>query len=1084
MRALIKLFAIVIIALPGTIPVLAQYTGQQISGFVKDSNNAVIANATVTLRNPGTGQTRTATTNESGYYVIANIPIGNYEVSVEMAGFKKFSKSGVEVTVGSKPSVDAILEVGDARELVTVTADAATVESSTGEVGRLITGEQANNLQLNGRNFTQLLALVPGVSTNYRSPTDLLGGFGANQGQLNVNGGRRGAQSWNIDGADNKDNGGSGNNFVNINPDALAEFKVLTSNYSAEYGQSAGAVVNMALKSGTREFHGVGYEYLRNDAFDARAFNSLAKQKLRFNNFGGNIGGPIYIPGKFNQDRDKLFFFFATDFKRLRQVTPTTVLVPTLAQRNNLPAGFSPNAKRLIDIYPLPNYVGDGGNYQYGLSTPINVNQYITKIDYNMNSRHQFAVHYARDAFYALQNPSATAINLMIFDRDIPGENTSAKWTWIPSSTLVNTVQVVTSGNVVQQHNFRPNPLFINDVTRAANGVTYPMVFGVSNIIPTVNIGGGIATLNVRPIEFQNFNRVFQFKDDLSKIVGSHSLKFGAVFMRSRKNQDNQPNINGSFTFTSLTAALLGNFTTYNEGGRGREGWFRFSQFEAYGQDNWKINRRLSIDYGLRYYYMGPQYAALNNGTIFVPSLYDPARAPQVSRDSIGQIISAPGTYDPVNGLALAGSSFPDAAQGRIANLNDPLLKSLFRGLPDRLLNASNLIAPRFSFAFDLLGNQTTILRGGYGMTYERIQGNLIFGAINNPPFVRDVTLSGSGATTGPVAGNVENPGGGANRVLPQNVSTSFDPGLEIPTVQNWSLGVQRKITNDSTLDVSYVGSNGYHQTINLRLNQLRAGTLQANPGVTANALRPYRGYGDINQVVAGSTFNYHSLQVLFRKTIARSGIINVSYTWSKAIADVSDWNTIPVNSYDLSYDRGLTTYDRPHMFVASYVYPLPFWQRGGAWYKKALGGWELSGITTIQSGRPINITISQDLAGIGTSGSQRPNLIGNPNIPAGERTTARWFNTAAFALPAERTFGTLGFDAIRGPGYQNWDISLKKSIPIKERLKTEFRFEMYNALNHVNFWTVGNVVGSRTFGQVTQATDPRILQMALRIQF
>lgn len=1070
----------------------AQDASQQISGFVKDSSGAALAGATVTITQTAKRLERSTTTSDTGYFVIVNIPIGAYDVSVEMSGFKKFVQTGLEVTVGSKPAVDATLEVGGVEDVVTVTSDVANVESSNGEVGRLITGEQIGNLQLNGRNFTQLLALVPGVSTTYRSPTDLLGGFGSNQGTLNVNGGRRGAQSWNIDGADNKDNGGSGNNFVNINPDALAEFKVLTSNYSAEFGQSSGAVVNMVLKSGTQDFHGTAYEYLRNDALDARAYNTLVKQKLRYNNFGGSVGGPVYIPGKFNADKTKLFFFFSTDIKRLRQGAPTLWNVPTLAQRNGdfsalppaqwpvdpatgrafpngvIPASrISPNAKRLIDNYPAPNFGGSGGNYQFTPTNPIDVDQYIVKVDYVKSQKHQIAGHYARDQFYALQNTT----NLMTFDRSIPGENSSLKWTWIVNPTVVNTAQFVASGNSILQTNFTPNPLLADDTTRAGNGVTYPRIFGASDFIPSINIGG-FTGLGVRPIEFSNFNTVFQLKDDLSKIVRTHSLKFGALLMRSRKNQDNQPAINGTFNFDSLPLALLGNFNNYNEAGRGREGWFRFSQFEFYGLDNWKINRRLSAEFGVRYYVFGPQYSALNNATIFVPRLYNPAAAPQINA-STGQLIA--GTGDPVNGLALAGDSIPEAGQERIPNVNSPTIRSLFKGLPEKFLDNSHVFGPRVSFALDLLGDETTVVRGGYGMTYERIQGNYIFGAINNPPFVQDATVFG---------GNVENPTGGAQRVLPQNVNTSFAENLEIPTVQNFSLGIQRKISGDTIAEVSYVGSNGYHQTRSLRLNQLRVGTLQANPGVNANALRPYRGYADIIQLDAGSTFNYHSMQALFRKTFRGGGLVNLAYTWSKSIADVSDFNTIPVDSYNPTIDRGLATYDRPHIFVASYVYPLPFWLNGDRWYKKALGGWTFSGVTTAQSGRPLNITVNGDPAGIGTPGNQRPNLIGNPHLPADERTASRWFNTAAFAVPAAGTLGNLGFDALRGPGSQNWDMSFHKSFPIKERLQTEFRFEVFNVFNHLNYFNVGTTVGAANFGQVTQAADPRILQLAIRFEF
>ena len=265
---------------------LGQYTSQEISGFVKDSSGAVVPSAQVSVRHTATGQVRTARSNESGYYVVANLPIGEYEVSAEASGFKKFVKTNVVLTVNAKVAVEVTLEVGNVSESVTVTAEVLQVESSSGEIGRLVTGQQATRMQLNGRNFAQLLALLPGVSTTNRSSFDLFGGYGSNMSAQSVNGSRNYTFSWNIDGADNKDNGGGGNNFVNINPDAIAEFKILTSNYSAEYGQNAGAVINLAIKSGTQSFHGTAYEYVRNDAFDAYAFNALTKQKLRFNNFG------------------------------------------------------------------------------------------------------------------------------------------------------------------------------------------------------------------------------------------------------------------------------------------------------------------------------------------------------------------------------------------------------------------------------------------------------------------------------------------------------------------------------------------------------------------------------------------------------------------------------------------------------------------------------------------------------------------------------------------------------------------------------------------------------------------------------
>lgn len=1077
---------------------LAQYTSQQIGGFVRDPTGAIVPNAKVTVVNTGTGQARTSPVNESGYYVVPNISIGSYDVSAEAEGFKRYTRQNVMVTVGAKLDVDIQLEVGAVADSITVTADAAQVEASSGEVGRLVTGEQATKLQLNGRNFAQLLALLPGVSTTNRSSFDLFGGFGSNASAQNVNGGRNYTFSWNIDGADNKDNGGGGNNFVNINPDAIAEFKVLTTNYNAEYGQNAGAVINLALKSGTKEFHGTLYEFMRNDAFDAYAWNSRTKQKLRYNNFGWNLGGPITIPGKFNSDRDKLFFFGGMEWKRLRRGSPNFWNVPTMEARRGdfsaFPAAQQPrdpttgqpfpnaiipanrisrNGSRLVNLYPVPNFTGSGGNFTYFPPSPLDATQYIAKGDYLLNEKHTISVHYLRDLYYSLINTNQT----VTYDRTIPGTNASAKWTWIKSPTSVNTFQVTVTGNVIRQDNFQPNPVFLSDYSRAGNGINYPQIYGNEPSIPSFSISGFNA-LNTTPRNWNNFNRIFQFKDDFSKLIGNHNLKFGTLVMRSRKNQDNQPSINGTFNFSPghplhsgnpLADALLGNFNTYVEASSGREGWFRFTQAEFYAQDNWKVTRRLTIDIGARYMLMQPQYAQLQNAVVFAPRFFDPANAQRVDPRT-GQII--PNSGDPVNGLVVGGSKFPDYAASRIPNANDPLVQRLFRGLPKEISPWDfGTLGPRFGFAYDLTGRQNTVLRGGYGMVYERIQGNFVFGRVNNPPFIQEASL---------FSANIENPAGGTQRVFPSNVS-SYDIDLEIPTVQNWSLGVQHKLFRNMLLDVAYVGSNGWDQYRQVNLNQLPVGTLTANRGVNVNALRPYSGYASINHNVTNAYFNYHSLQVQLRKQFSGGGLFNIAYTWSKAITDASGWNESPMDSYNGSLDRSRSSYDRRHIMVISYVYPIPFWREQNAWYKYALGGWDLSGITTLQTGLPLNIGIQGDVAGIG-GGGQRPNLVGDPY--EGESQERRFFNTAAFAVPAAGTFGNLGRWAINGPGMNNWDVSLQKIFAFGERYRLEFRGEVYNAPHHFNYFGVATTLGASNFGQVTSATDPRTLQLGLRFNF
>jgi hypothetical protein len=1074
---------------------VAASAAQELSGYVKDPSGGVLPGATVTATQVSTQLTRTTVTNEQGYYVLPEIPIGEYEVIAELPGFKRHVETGVIVRVGAKATVNATLELGSVEEQVTVQSAAPLIEINTGEIGRLVTGEQARTLQLNGRNFSQLLWLNPGVSSTVRSGSELFGGFGSNMTGQSINGGRTTSQSWNIDGVDNKDNGGGGNNFVNINPDAIAEFKVLTTNFSAENGQNAGAVINIALKSGTQRFRGSAYEYLRNDRFDAKAFNATVKPKLRYNNFGGNVGGPISIGG-FNPDKTKLFFFAGADFKRQTVGTPTFWTVPTQAQRNGdfsaLPASqwpvdprtgqafpggvipadrMSPNGRQLVNNYPLPNFSGAGGNFQFNNEIDQDVDQYYLKFDYVQSANSQFSVNYLRDSFFGVQNTA----QLALYDRNIPGYSSAVRWKLILGSSAVNTLQVSASGNRIRQNNFRSNDTFGRDILRGSSGITYPLIFGASDKIPSVMISG-LQNLMTQAATFQNFNHVFQVKDDFSKIAGNHTLKTGFVIMRSRKNQDNQPAINGTFAFDSVGQALLGDFNNYTEGGRGLEGWFRFWQNEAYFQDSWKVTQRLSLDLGLRYALYQPQYSALDNAVIFHPSFFDPSRAPGVNPAN-GQLIPGP-TYDPINGLGVGGDGFSDDALARLPISANA--EGLFRGLSQTILPWQTGWGPRVSFAFDLLDDQTTIVRGGYGRYFERIQGNYIFNSVNNPPFVASTTVFG---------GNVENPAGGATRQVASNIR-SFDKDLKLPKVDNWSIGVQRKVTDNTVAEVTYVGTRGFDQTRDADLNQLPAGTLQANPGVNANALRRYAGYAFINQFVTDAEFHYNSVQTLLRTNISGGSMVQLAYTYSKATTTATNWDSLPVDSYDPRMDEGLANYDRPHVFIASYIYELPFWRNGAEWYKKVLGDWRISGVTTAQSGLPLNIVMNGDVAGIGRTGTgnagsnQRPNLVGDPTLSNDDRTWSRWFDTAAFVTPAAGTFGNLPRNALRGPGTFNTDLALHKLIPFGNSRSGELRIETFNVFNHANPFTIGNTVGTAQFGQVTAFSDPRIVQFSFRLTF
>jgi hypothetical protein len=400
-------------------------------------------------------------------------------------------------------------------------------------------------------------------------------------------------------------------------------------------------------------------------------------------------------------------------------------------------------------------------------------------------------------------------------------------------------------------------------------------------------------------------------------------------------------------------------------------------------------------------------------------------------------------------------------------------VNALFRGIPKTLAETyRGTWGPRVGFAFDLTGKQRTVLRGGYGMFYERIEGNFIFSAINNPPFILQSDIAD---------GNIENPTGGTTNRFPAALSNSHPMDMKVPRVMNWSMGVQHKLGADTSIDVAYVGSSAANLSRTLNINQLREGTLQANPGVNANALRPYPGYANINWYVTGANSIYNSLQTQVKRQVRGGGVLNFSYTWSRAITDASAYNENPMDSYNFKRDRGLATFHRAHVAVISYVYPLPFFRNAAGITRTLLGGWQVSGVTTFNTGLPQNIGINPDQAGIGQTG-QRPNVVGDWKEGGGQRL--QWFNTAAFALPAPGTFGNLGRNVVIGPGTNNWDASLMKNFAFGERVNLQFRAEFYNAPNHLSWWGVANTMGASNFGQITSATDPRTMQFGLRLSF
>ncbi len=684
MRTVLSVTFTAVLALAA--PVLAQ-TDQQISGTVLDGSGAVVPNAEVTVVHLGTGATRTATTNNSGNYVITSLTVGAYTVVATAPGFKTYEAQSVQLNVGAKLNLNLVLQIGNVAETVSVVAGTLMVESGSAEVGHVISGLEATQIQLNGRNFIQLVSLLPGVSTTYTSSFRLFGPFGVIGAAQSVNGSRPDVSSFFVNGVDNKDPGGpSSNNYVNVTPDAVAEFKTVTATQSAQYGLNAGATITMALKSGTQQFHGSAYEYFRDDALQEKSFQATTKPPLSYNNFGWTLGGPLPLP----RLKDKAFFFVAQDFKRRAVSDVATFAVPTLAMRSGdfsgAPANLWPidpltgrafpdgripadrlnaNGTKLVNTYPLPNGSFSGGNYAFLDESRIDVNEYIVKGDLNLNQNNQISVHFIHDGNKTLRGTQ----NAVLFDTIIPGENTGLQWTSVLGENSVNTLVVGFGGNKIKQKDFiRPNPqLGFTSTDAAFFGLNYPRLFSVNSDIPTLQITG-FTTLSVTPLNFSNYTHTYLFRDDFSKVVGNHTLKTGVVVQRGRKNQDSIPPINGTFVFSpagrpgstnnALADALLGLYNTYTEGAVVTNAWPRYWNVEPYFQDDWKVNQRLTLNLGVRYSYIQPVYLALANGSTFLTEFYDPLRAPVIAPGN-GAITSEPGSYDQYQWSCAAGRWLP-----------------------------------------------------------------------------------------------------------------------------------------------------------------------------------------------------------------------------------------------------------------------------------------------------------------------------------------------------------------------------------------------------------------------------------------
>jgi hypothetical protein len=1130
---------------------LAQSDNAAISGFVRDAQNAVVPNAMVIVKNEANGVEHRTATNESGYYIVSNIPPATYTVRVEAKGFRTFEQAGNRLTPNINASVDVKLEVGAVTETVEVTASVAVLQSESATIGKLVDRTQIDSLELNGRNPIFMAQLVPGTRGNTLASLS----FAFSQGPSNFNGSRNPENLITIDGAPATRTRSNGTSLGSADVDSVQEIHVLTANYAPEYGRSSGGQIRIVTRSGGRDFHGSAYEYIRNTVLNANTWQRNTNPStgftapIHYNQFGYNIGGPFYIPNRFNTDKSKFFWYWGEEWVRYRFTDSNTLLVPSLLMRQGdfsellSPANFyygktvilrnpstgepfpnniipksrlSPNGIALLSAWPEPN-----------LATPINGNQnwYKTAIhpqnqrkdtlsaDMNLTDRQRLAFRRLNYAFNEYQPlDGGTDRTPKFFNR--PNQTNSLNYVWTISPTLVNEALATVSLDDVY---IPVDTAHFFDRTKA--GINYPYIFPEGKLIPTriptINMSP-FSTLSGGPYPSHSSGPIYTVSDSLTWVKGTHTLKFGYLFERDGENDNDEINVqacatctnnqNGQFLFTdragsslpttgaSIGNAALGMFDTYSEIGHRAYTIFRGAMHEAFAQDSWKATDKLHLDYGFRYTVIVPYSALWRNMIVFDPSFYDPSKAVKVDPKT-GLVI--PGSGDPYNGMVIPGSGFPSSAKGRFPEADTTQFNYLFRGVTPHYSDIQwGDIQPRAGIAYQL--NSKTVVRAGAGRFFTRlgVSDSIFLGG--NPPFQPNASVS---------FGSVDNPGGSGTNAVPLVVTTQ-SKAFKNPEAWNWNFTVERQMPWNTVLSLAYVGRRGLHLQREANINQPPAGTLQANPGVSLDALRPYKGFGSIRQTDNVASSRYNSLQLNWTRRFSNGLLFGVAYTLSRSWDDGSNQRDVIPDTYDARMLWGPSEFDARHVVAINYLYNLPFLKGQPGPAGKLLGGWQISGITQFQTGTPCGVAGSTDYAGVGQDANfgcgqsgQYWVVNGNPRIigqfaAGGSKDPAQWFavknpdGSPIFTPPPAGTFNTQRVrDIIHQPGFMNWNLGLFKTFKVNERTGFQFRAEGYNFINHPN-WGGASGGGvqfnptSSTFGKVTNKGSERNIQLSLRYYF
>jgi len=1139
----------------------AQSSGT-IAGRVLNERDEVVPGASVRVESEQLAVSRTATTNEEGYFVVPQLPVGVYNVTADAKGFSTYVQRSVKLDVGGGLNLTLRVRVGGPGEVVNVSGDLyQTVNTESANVETLITSAQVTELALNGRNWVQLVNLAPGASPLFNDAQE---GTNFRIDDTAINGLRR-RSAPTIDGASNVDHALVATQVNNISVDAIQEFKLVSSPYSAEYGAQAGPTVNVVTRRGTTEFHGSLFEFFRHDALNAYSWESKQratpeKPMLRFNDFGGFVGGPAY--------KEKLFFFGGMEFKRPRTGRSLNELVPTEAMRRGdfsafLPAGvpagntsctpagvtqtatrfilcdrsaspagvafpgnvippekISPNGLALLRLFPAPNAGAD--RFIAAPVTTRNVREDLLRLDYHLNAKDAVFGRWLHDGFDS-DNPLGSSFDPQPLPI-APDNHTRIGKTALFGYTRVFSPSIFNEALLMWQRNDqRINYQDPEQVSRAAHGLNFVEIFPANRLdkIPEFTVQG-YSRLSGNGLPYVNDHQNWELRDNVTNTRGAHLLKFGGLFVASYKAENFRARDGGVLTFNSGAAAdpsfrpqdsghpvanlLLGAFTRYSEASVSTIAPARYRQFELYVNDQWRATRRLSLTLGLRYQYIPWPSTDQHNVVGFDPSRFDPAKAPTASDitaagvitltpDPTGQRGVASGFYDPYNGIVLPGAGFTSG--DGLPQAGDPNLARLFAGRPGGLASSgAGRFAPRFGFAWDALGSGRLVVRGGAGIFYDRTLLNGIRDASNNIPFAETavVTNGRQFATPAALAPSFSNPldtvGAGGTSVARVQQLTVYALDMLPGVVYAYSLGVQRELPRQAVVDVSYVGNQARHLTRRRDINygppeaalRRRADGAFVNP--PADTVRQFRGYGPILQQENSGNSSYNSLQASLQKRLSLGLTASAAYTWSKALNDFDDEVTdIPV-PFDAGLGKSYAAFDRRHVFAMSYVYELPWGESGRGVAGRLVGGWQVSGITALMSGRHVNVTGGGrgPLApSIGYGGNL--DLVGDWRAVPGGQTPAQYVNRGAFNGRAGLV-GTVPRNLIEMPGVQSWNLALMKRTALTERWQLQLRAEVFNLFNHPNYRTLVTNFSASNFGALTETDEPRVIQFGLKLLF